>query len=437
MTTNRSTTGLVLVLMALVPAQRTLAEGSNAPAILPEIVVTATRIPENVEAIPASVQVIDSEALSKMNAVTVDEAIRTATGLDVQGGEFPGDASKINMRGLTTGFQSERVLVLMDGRRLNDQYQGNTEFALLPLDNVDRIEIVRGPASALYGSNAEGGVINIITKKGTTTPATLLSAAGGSHDTVRTLVSHGEKTGPFDYFLSASYLDTAGYTTNSDGSRRDWTDWNLNGNLGWEFGKDSEIRAYLGDYQGKGDDENSHRDVRNDYESAVYSLNWDPKRDAELRVRAYRNGSRQEYDWKAGGESIYRQYTLGSEAQQSLWLGERQLATAGLDARVDSVDADEVLQSFDKSTTTLGVYGQDEVRLFERWRVTAGLRDDYNNDFGSELSPRVGLLFQAAPTTEFYASANRAHRAPAISDRRQRPNRSSTPRMAGQYHGCR
>ncbi len=382
-----------------------------------EILVTATRTERSVHDIPASVQVIDGETIKRANATGLGELFRAAVGLDLQGGGFPGEQAILNVRGMTAGYQSPHVLVLVDGRRINDQYQSSVEMGQLPADNIERIEIIRGPASALYGSNAEGGVINIITKKGTGKPETRISAEGGDFNTQRYKMSHGGQKGDFDYFVTGSYFDTDGYMRNSDGTKRDWSAMNFTGNFGWQVGRDSELRLGAGNYSGEGTDEQSERKARRDYEDLVYSLKWDKNRDAKLRVRAYRNGEHSEYAWKHSGTGIYDMYTVGGEAQQSLWVAERNLVTVGAEGRQDNVDIDEVLGPTKQDATTTGVYGQDEIRLNDQWQLTMGLRDDYNEDYGSELSPRLGILYKPSKNNEIFASANRAHRAPSLSDK--------------------
>jgi len=382
-----------------------------------EMVVTATRTQKAILDIPAAVLIMDRVALRSGSAISVDELFKTVPGVDLQGSGFPGSAIKLNMRGLTPGYQSKRILVLVDGRRINDQYQGNVEFALLPADSIERIEVFRGPASALYGSNAMGGVINIITRRGTKIPVTGVKVTGGSHDTWHTRLMHGYKTDKLEYFVSGSWVDTAGYMDNSDGTDRDWTAYNVIGNAGVQLGTDSELRMYLGTYGGRGTDESSDRKARKDFEHLSYSLKWDEERDARLTVRLYRNGDEHEYDWKYPGSGLYKQYTLGSEIQQSLWVSDRNLVTLGVDGRRESVDINEVTGRIDKHTSVAGFYAQNEIYLTDFLQITTGLRDDYNNDYGSEWSPRVGLLWRAGEDTDVFSSVNRAHRAPGLSDR--------------------
>jgi outer membrane cobalamin receptor len=387
---------------------------------MPEMVVTATRTEKSLGNVPGSVEVIDEKEVKAANAKTVDELLKTVAGVDLQGSGVPGSAVRLNLRGLTTGYQAQNALVLVDGRRINDQYQGNVEFGLLPADNVERVEIVRGPASALYGSNAMGGVINVITKRGQETPVAELAGSTGSYDTQLFRASHGWKIREFDYFLTGSQTSTDGYMDNSDSTDRDWEAKNFTGNFGYGLPEDSEIRLFLGYYDGAGTDENSEREAQKDYQDLLFAWNWGADVEAPLRLRVYRNGEHHIYDWEGPGEGIYRQYTLGTDIQQSVMLGDRQRFTLGLDSRSDSVDIDEVAGDIDEDQSTLGVYVQNEFDLTDALQLTAGLRYDHSGDYDGELSPRAGLLYRLKEGTEVFASVNRAFRAPSLADQHAR-----------------
>lgn len=154
-----------------------------------EMVVTATRTEKTLADVPASVSVITQEDLEKQNVKTLDEAIRITPGVYAKRTKGMMDStSGVNFR----GFKGDQYsLVLMDGIPVNDAYTGGLEWGSLPITNVDRIEVVRGPASALYGGNAMGGVINIITK----TPEKLEGTATGgygSNNTYRFRLSGGD-----------------------------------------------------------------------------------------------------------------------------------------------------------------------------------------------------------------------------------------------------
>ncbi len=165
-------------------------EASEEAIRLEEIVVTATKTEKKVEDAPGSVTVIDKEEMKKKNIETVDDALNSLSGLFVKRSKGLMDSTtSVRMRGFAG---DEYALVLIDGQPLNDAYTGGVEWGALPVENIERIEVIRGPASALYGGNAMGGVINIITK----TPQKLeLEASGGygTHDTYRYRLSAGNR----------------------------------------------------------------------------------------------------------------------------------------------------------------------------------------------------------------------------------------------------
>jgi len=134
----------------------------NEPVKLEEIVVTAERIPAPISEVGSSTTVITQEDIKKTNLKTVSEVIRNATGVDVTQSGGSGQITTTFLR----GAESRHTLVLVDGVKINDPMWGGFNFADLTLDNIERIEILKGPQSTLYGSDAIGGVINIITKKG-------------------------------------------------------------------------------------------------------------------------------------------------------------------------------------------------------------------------------------------------------------------------------
>jgi outer membrane cobalamin receptor len=392
--------------------------GEGDPIVpLADMVVTATRTELGIWDVPASVEVIDFDEVNAATAIQVDELFKTVNGVDLQGSGLPGSQIKLNLRGLTPGYQSKRVLVLIDGRRVNDAFQGNAEFALIPTDAIERIEVLRGPASALYGSNAMGGVINIVTRRGGAVPTREVRVAGGDHGTWQARVNNGGQAGPTDWFVALSSVDTDGYTHNTDGTDRDWAARNLAGNVGCSLTPDSELRGFAGVTKAEGREENSDRDTDKDYEQLRYTAALDEAHDAILTAQVYRNAQRDEYDWTYPGVGIYRMQTLGSDVQQTVKLGESQRVTAGMEARRDSADVDDVMSAIDEHSSVFGLFGQDEATLTDWLTLTLGLRNDHNSDYGDEWSPRAGLAAALDKQTEVFGSVNRAHRAPALSDR--------------------
>jgi vitamin B12 transporter len=168
------------------------------------IVVTATRFDIPLELSPASVSVITSEDFEQKQIERVSDALREVPGLSVVQTGTAGQLTAV----FTRGLRSEHTQILLDGIPINQGLQGAFNFADLTIDNIDRIEVVRGPQSTLYGPRALAGVIQIFTKQGTGTPGAMVAAEGGSYDTFREWGQSDGKIGNFDYSVGASRLDT-------------------------------------------------------------------------------------------------------------------------------------------------------------------------------------------------------------------------------------
>jgi vitamin B12 transporter len=187
--------------------------GDELPVAEP-VVVSATRFDIPLDQLPASASVISSEDLEQKQIERVSDALREVPGLSVVQTGTPGQLTSV----FTRGLNSAHTQVLLDGIPINQGLAGQFDFANLTTDNIDRIEVVRGPQSTIYGPRALAGVIQIFTKQGNGTPGVTLSEEGGTYGTFREtlesdgkidLPSHGYgTTGIFDYSIGLSRLDT-------------------------------------------------------------------------------------------------------------------------------------------------------------------------------------------------------------------------------------
>ncbi|MGD2270931.1 MAG: TonB-dependent receptor [Desulfobacterales bacterium] len=206
------------------------AEQTSEPPLMKETVVTATRFEEEVSAVPANVSVITAEDIENSTAKDIPSILRTQAGVFVTDISGNRRTYRVDLRGFGETAQSN-TLVLVDGRRANQPDLSGTDWALIPLDRVERIEIIRGGrGGVLYGDNASGGVINIITKKGERfeTGGTL---AGGSYETTSANAYISGTQKDLSFALSGSYYDSDGYRDNSDSEAKDF-----GLNLGYFFG---------------------------------------------------------------------------------------------------------------------------------------------------------------------------------------------------------
>lgn len=185
------------------------AQSASQPALVPDIVITATRSPQAISRAGSSISVIPGEEIAKESPKSIADVLRRAPGLTVSETGGPGGTTSVRIR----GAEARHTLVLIDGVRVNDSSSGAGEFDFSNLESVDieRIEVLRGPQSALYGSDAIGGVINIITRKGKT-PRAMISAEGGSYGTKAGRAAISGSSGAVNYAFSATGFDTAGFS---------------------------------------------------------------------------------------------------------------------------------------------------------------------------------------------------------------------------------
>src|SRR5437667_9865935 len=184
--------------------QQTSPTPSPGEAEVEQIVVSATRFDIPLDQSPASVSVISSQDIEQKQIERASDALREVPGLSVVQTGTAGQLTSVFMRGLP----SQDMQVLLNGIPINQGLAGQFDFANLMTDDIDRIEVVRGPQSTLYGPRALAGVIQIFTKRGEGQPGISLSAEGGSYDTFREWSQSEGKIDNFDYSVGASRLDT-------------------------------------------------------------------------------------------------------------------------------------------------------------------------------------------------------------------------------------
>jgi len=192
-----------------------LAAPQDKPIVMDEVVVTATRDTEEIRKVPANVSVITAEQIEKSGATTIPEILEKLESIQFR--SYSGNASQsaMDMRGFGGDNPFGKTLIMLDGRRLNRPDMSSINWLQVPLNNVERIEVVRGASSVLYGDAAIGGVINIITKKGDGPPkfnASVIAGRYGLHDE---RVSVSGSTDKWTYALNGENNYNSGYRERS------------------------------------------------------------------------------------------------------------------------------------------------------------------------------------------------------------------------------
>jgi vitamin B12 transporter len=181
-----------------------------AATTIPEIVVTPNYTPTPIGEVGSTVTVIGRDAIQRSSATTVAQLLRTGPGVAVIESGGPGGSTEVRLRGGETGH----TVVLIDGVRVNDpaSARGDFDFTLLSTNDIDHIEILRGPQSAIYGSDAMGGVVNIVTRKQTEASSLTATVEGGSYGTLNERAAGGMRSGDFAWRFAGSHDHAAGFS---------------------------------------------------------------------------------------------------------------------------------------------------------------------------------------------------------------------------------
>lgn len=399
------------------------APGQEATPLEP-VVVTATKVETPKEQLGATVTVITEDELRDYNYSRIEEALRTVPGVEIQRSGSLGKTTSIKIR----GAGAAQVVVLVDGLRVSSPTLGTADLSGLSLDAIDRIEIVRGPQSALYGADAIGGVVNILTKKGQGPPRGAVSFEGGSYETFREQANIQGAFGRFNFNLSGSRNDSRGQLTQFDNDDADLT--SFAGRLGYQFPWKGEL-SLSGRYAKLNLDLPVSRTIppptvldpnaQSQTETWLYSLAYKqsvvPWWDVRARWGQWWNNSGFQNAPPPGSSTTISQIdTRRQEAElvSSFAVGRWNTFTLGGEHRAEQGRNRGV---FGKAITTVGVFAEDQVRLFDRLFGGGGLRWEDNDQFGDELTPRASVALVIKETgTKLRGAWGEGFRAPTIND---------------------
>lgn len=427
------------------------------PATTPlqEVVVTATRAPTAIENIPAGVSVVDRATMETRDYNTLADALAALPGLHVVQSGGPGNNASVFIR----GTNSDHVLVLLDGMPINDASGSGAafNFGVDTLGDIERIEVVRGPMAALYGSAAIGGVINLITRKGTQ-PGVHFTGdlAGGYPAQIRGTVNASGVTGPVDYSATFESQSQRGYDSTPQretiytGTPQGYRDMIGTLNLGYTPIAGTRVSLLLRarqsvygfDYLGDpnfDDDNATGRDSSLIGRVGVHSALFGGAYETGVFVgrvqedRSYRELLNPADPNLATEDNHYHSYRTDVQWNNTLHLDDlKQVSglsatdlTFGYEYINDSVntalnsstDGYPYQQNTDAAMTTNALYAGLQTTLWQRLTVTGQVRQDWVlND--APFTWRLGAVL-AVPelATHFKAAYGTAFRAPALFDR--------------------
>ncbi|MGH7287308.1 MAG: TonB-dependent receptor [Myxococcota bacterium] len=469
---RRSARRLVLVSLLLGafdgPSEAAPPDPAPLPPVIeaPEVTVTATRTEQSVLDVPGNVTVIDRKAIDESGVQTVPDLLRREAGIYVTNVTTDPGTFNVEARGFSNGGGNGcNTLVLVDGKRINEPDTSCPDWSFVSLDEVERIEVIRGPVSAMYGDNGVGGVIHIITRQGRAEPGVRAIARGrsGSYDTYGgSLLLEGAE-GPFSATAFVDDDHTDAYRHRAEFKRQ-------KGDLALRYELGSLATLELGggyasvNRQQPGDLTQDEWDQNPRQAEPGTGDNFDVERqrfvDARLEVKpaegvtitllpSYQSTSQQTlledptFDFSNDLDmSVWGVPTQVAWNHTLLGLGNQLLV--GADLLREKVNADSLLNSpvFGSSSsashtrrTIFGVFVNDELWLHENVLVSLGVRRDHSDAKGrneietscpdgkcdfhethSVWSPRAALTWRVTEPASLYASYARGFRFPNVAE---------------------
>jgi vitamin B12 transporter len=366
---------------------------------LPDMVVTATRSETAKNQLATAATVFTRKDIDRLQVKTLPELLRGSAGVDVTQTGGYGKVTSVFMR----GTNSDHVLVLVDGIKMGSVTAGTSPFEYIPLDQVERVEITRGPNSSLYGSEAIGGVIQIFTRKGEQTekPSVSIDTGGGSYDTYRVAGNVSGKWKNTWYNIGSSQFSSQGFNSQqptpglfgvNQPDRDGYLNTAVNARVGHHFDThNTDLEAFFTRAQGKNYYDGSFQDKTEFIEQvAGTTLSTDIVDHWRSTVRLG-----QSLDWQDSFAPKTGEFSssFNSTRWNASWLNQFQLTDAhqllvGSDYRLDQVSSDTAFN--EKSRYDVGVFTELHSRFWDDHFLNASIRWDKNQAFGDVVTGNIG-----------------------------------------------
>ncbi len=426
-----------------------------------EVLITATRKPQTAQMAPASIVVLKARELENRPVTTFDQALESVPGLSVHRAAGI-SVQSLSIRGssdVAGGGVGNRILLMVDGRPALTSDAGGAFWALVPTNFIDRIEVVKGAFSSLYGSTAMGGVVNVITSRPTYHSQGNLKFQYGFFENPvsnqqytedlrlqsRMEANYSGANGRFSYLFSASRQSSDGHSEQAA-----YTFYNLYGKFFYNLNNTRNLEVTLGGGSAENDyphawlNTNQPLRVRSKYRDDLQDkqqFNLDihywavPNHRSKYSSRFYyyRTDATSQFnpddpDLLIPGNEPFGLETnsigdkFGNITQFDMAIGDRNYLITGIDMQIDKVASspDSILYGR-QQVNNFAVYAQNELKLHSKFTTTLGLRFDHNHLIAgktiSEFSPKVSFLYTPTPEVSWRVLFGQAFRAPTIAER--------------------
>lgn len=402
-------------------------------------VITAGKTEQKLSQTPAAVYVITAEDIRRAGLTSIPEALRLAPGVEVA--QINSTTWAIAMHGFNSHY-SNKLLVLIDGRSVYSSIIAQVFWSIqdFPLDDVERIEVIRGPGGSVWGANATDGVINIITRSAKQSQGGVVSVTGGSHDNAVIDVRYGSLFGREGaYRISARYANRGAFDALAGGSDFDHSSLE-------RLSSRIDLISEKNSFTGEGDlfqvdsgetllfptlvpPATALVNLPVSYGGGTALLRWEHRLNSGAKTAFQTFYDRE--DLSEAGLKVVAQ-TLDIDFQHQLRLLEHHDLVWGGGLRIVRQDSSGASPfQFDPATSTpklFNIFGQDDVTILPpRLRLTLGSKLEHNDYTGFEVEPTARLLWAVRPGHSFWSAASRAVRSPATFERGGQLTFSSSP----------
>jgi vitamin B12 transporter len=387
---------------------------------LPEIVVTATRTPLSVSQVPAASTIVTREDIERQQAKSLPQILKMVAGVDITESGGAGKATGLFLR----GTESDHVLFLVNGIRVGSATAGLTSLELLPVAQIDRIEVIRGPRASQWGSEAIGGVVHIFTRTGATDPGMSADAGAGTFGTYAVNGGVGSHINRTDYRVDGSYFSTRGFDArqpvpgpfgldqpDDDG----YDNASIHARLGHRFENGVEVDGFMWRASGTTEFDGSFQDKTDFLQQVIGgSAVFTPIEHWAFTLRAGENRDNSD-NFAPDGTFVSRFDTKRQELsiQNDFIAAKNQLFTLGADLRKEKVagSADFTETSRDNA----GVFAQYLAEVGSH-QLLASLRYDDNEVYGTDTNGGLGWSYRWPDGVRIYASYGTAFKAPSFNE---------------------
>jgi iron complex outermembrane recepter protein len=426
-----------LVLLLALPAVPCLAQNSNPPdltqASLEDLmnmqVTSVSKKGQSLSKAGAAIFVITQEDIRRSGASNIPDLLRMVPGVNVA--RINSSTWAIGIRGFSDLY-ADKVLVLIDGRSVYSPISSGVDWDQqdVPLEDIERIEVIRGPGGTVWGANAVNGVINIITKSAKKTLGGLVSAGGGSETDAEGLAQYGGAIGANGtYRIFGKYFDVEPSTLPGGGSAEDgWHSSHGGFRSDWDLDSRDTLTVQ-GDLQESEEGQNLTTVISSALpEQETFTERFDASAGNILGRwnHTLKNGSEtslqiyDDYSSRVNNGGLIRQNTVDLDFQDHMALGSRQDIVWGLDARVADLHMGPgysiVFLPPARTDLLLSTFFQDEVKIASALSLTIGSKFEHNDYTGLEFEPSAQLVWNPTARQSLWLSAARAIRQPNVVD---------------------